>query len=250
LTFALDKWQGSAAILPGVGVFIGHSGNNAEHKHWAHQISITLETDLVISSGQRSIIGRALFVPANTAHALQPSTTLSMFVDPSTLLAKVLTDAISASSKICEIPYELAQSIFNCFDNTDALQAGVMRLQHSLCTASNAASDSRKTIVLEKLHTILQGNVVTRNELAKLSCLSDSRFSHWFKEETGMPLRSYRKWLHLISGIEAILNGESFHSAAYSANFSDQAHFTRTFKQAFGVSPSIALSNIRSQGKL
>ena len=250
MNIELNKWQGSVSILPGIGAFVGRSGDNAEHKHWAHQVSIALDNDVVISSGEQSIRGKALFIPANTVHSLQPGTALSIFVDPSTYLAKVLLDSIKPSSNACEIPDDLTQKILNCFDNTNELRKGSMKLQQTLCTPKSSASDRRTTLVFDKLQGILQGNDVTRDDLAKLTCLSPSRFSHWFKEETGMPLRSYRKWLHLISGIEAILSGESFQAAAYGANFSDQAHFTRTFKQAFGASPSAALSNIQNQRKL
>lgn len=60
-----------------------------------------------------------------------------------------------------------------------------------------------------------------------------------------MPLRSYRKWLRLIFGMESALRGHNLTEAAHEARFADQAHFSRTFSLAFGVSPSEALAHMK-----
>ncbi len=88
-----------------------------------------------------------------------------------------------------------------------------------------------------------------RQRLAKLAGLSESRFSHWFREQTGMPLRSYRKWLRLVHGLEQVLGGHNLTVAAYEADFADQAHFSRTFVQMFGVKPSEAFAQITALKK-
>jgi AraC-like DNA-binding protein len=62
-----------------------------------------------------------------------------------------------------------------------------------------------------------------------------------------MPVRSYRKWLRLVRGIEHVLAGDRLTDAAHGAGFSDQAHFTRTFVATFGINPSLALARLSSQ---
>ena len=97
---------------------------------------------------------------------------------------------------------------------------------------------------------VYAGTAMNRAELARLAGLSETRFSHWFKEKTGMPLRSYRKWLRLVHGVEKVLSGNSLIDAAHAADFSDQAYFSRTFKSAFGVTPAVAFNSVLTESEL
>jgi len=65
--------------------------------------------------------------------------------------------------------------------------------------------------------------------------MSPTRFSHWFVEQLGIPMRSYKKWLKLRLAIDALLAGVPPIEAAQAAGFSDQAHMSRSFSQAFGI---------------
>jgi AraC-like DNA-binding protein len=240
----LKKWSGSAAIVHGLGVSVGHSGHNVEHRHWAHQISIALEDEVIISSDKRTIKGSAIFIPANIAHALHLSLTLTIYLDPNSALAKSIVSNIVNLDSIYQLDSEIKNQITDCFKNIDKLESGSQALQQSFMKSITNNSDDRLSKFLSRLDDIYSGDTVNRDELAAHVSLSPSRFSHWFKEETGMPLRSYKKWLHLVHGIELILTNKNIQSAAYGSNFADQAHFSRTFKQAFGLSPALALSNI------
>jgi len=243
----LSKWKGSAVIRQGIGAFIGQSGHNTEHCHWAHQVSFSLEKEVVVSSGNTEVQSRAIFIPANIPHSLHPCSTLTIYIDPNSDLLKSITYDMSFSSIICELPDIVTNQIMTCFQDNDSLENGVQALQSIHTKTSNNKKNARLSTVLVRLEKVLQGECVTRDELAELVNLSSSRFSHWFKEQTGLPLRSYKKWLHLVHGIESVLNGVSIQSAAYNANFSDQAHFSRTFKMAFGISPALALSHITTE---
>ncbi len=113
----------------------------------------------------------------------------------------------------------------------------------------HARPDVRPSAKLRSVLQALESEMLTqkatrRSGLATLVGLSESRFSHWFREQTGMPLRSYRKWLRLIVGLEHVLKGLSLTGAAHAAQFADQAHFTRTFVEMFGVRPSDALPQV------
>lgn len=240
----LLKWKGSALIQQGVGIFIGQSGHNDEHSHWAHQISFSLGNEVVVSSGSTEFKGRVIFIPANTPHSLHPGPTLTLYLDPNSDLSKSLTANIESDSSVSQLDETLEEQIISCFKNAETLASGLKSIQDNHSRSSRREKDIRLSKVQARLDQITQGQEVSRDELSALVNLSPSRFSHWFKEETGMPLRSYKKWLHLVHGVEAVLNGIDLKSAAYDANFSDQAHFCRTFKHAFGISPASALSHI------
>ncbi|MEO0330821.1 MAG: helix-turn-helix domain-containing protein [Bacteroidota bacterium] len=69
--------------------------------------------------------------------------------------------------------------------------------------------------------------------------LSESRLSHLFKENVGISLKKYRAWCRLKKTIALVLeNHDSLFSASLSCGFYDQAHFSKTFKERLGISPS------------
>lgn len=71
--------------------------------------------------------------------------------------------------------------------------------------------------------------------------LSPSRFQHLFTREVGVPFRRYRTWQRLRAAIRAVASGSNLTTAAHSAGFADQAHFTREFRRTFGAPPSRGL---------
>jgi len=77
-----------------------------------------------------------------------------------------------------------------------------------------------------------------RSEAARMAGLSDSRFSHLFREQVGTSYQRYRLWVRARAAIEALVAGESITRAALDAGFSDHAHLTRTMRRLVGQPPS------------
>jgi AraC-like DNA-binding protein len=74
--------------------------------------------------------------------------------------------------------------------------------------------------------------------LAARAGLSQSRFLHLFKAETGVPLRRYRIWNRMGAAIRASGEGASLTEAAHAAGFASSAHFSSAFRDMFGMMPS------------
>lgn len=241
-----QPWIGAIAILPGMGVFKGESGDNHEHHHWAHQLSIGLKQPVCIVAEKNTLEAKALFVRAGTPHRLLPGSVLSCYFDPVSSEAKAIHTMLYDTRAIVEPPAELVGRVMQAFDEASSIDKGLVLLRSALRTEPDCSDDRQLLeVVLDAVRISLESQcVLTRGSLARLTGLSESRFSHWFREQTGMPLRSYRKWLRLIGGIEQVLAGRTFVDAAYNAGFADQAHFTRTFVQMFGVKPSDVLTRI------
>jgi AraC-like DNA-binding protein len=79
--------------------------------------------------------------------------------------------------------------------------------------------------------------------LADAAALSDSHLSHLFRKETGMALRGYKLWRRTMEGTQLMLQGKSITEASSESGFADTAHFSRSFKQQFGISPSALLTH-------
>jgi len=81
-------------------------------------------------------------------------------------------------------------------------------------------------------------------EAARRSGLSASRLSHVFRAEVGLPFRSFVVWARLRRAAAIAARGASLTECALAAGFSDSAHFSRVFRDHFGLPPSVVLPRI------
>jgi len=237
-------WSGHAAIRPGAGVFKGFAGDNKPHKHWAHQLTIGIESHISLKTPAGSIECQGVFIRAGTSHQLARSQVLSIYVDPTSEISEALAPNIGKQVNISELEHDWVEKLLSDFSASDNL---TISLENFLERRTEGIQERNRKLamVLHALQeNLISGREVSRAELAKLTGLSQSRFSHWFREETGMPLRSYKKWLKLISALEIASKDLDLAQAALSSGFSDQAHFTRAVSQAFGIRPTDLLKLI------
>lgn len=85
-----------------------------------------------------------------------------------------------------------------------------------------------------------------RAALAAAAGLSESRFNHLFREETGVSFRSYRVWSQVRKAMSCIDMSRKLTSAALEGGFSDSSHFSRTFRKTFGMTPSSVLKPLQT----
>lgn len=76
-------------------------------------------------------------------------------------------------------------------------------------------------------------------KLAAACGLSSSHFAHAFKASTGVPPHRWLLRQRLERACEMMeRSGESLSAIAHHCGFSDQSHFTRSFRSAVGRSPA------------
>ncbi len=85
-----------------------------------------------------------------------------------------------------------------------------------------------------------------REALARAVHLSPSRFNHLFSAEAGVSFRSYRVWTQVRRAMAAYRPDSSLTEAALDGAFADSAHFSRMFRNTFGMTPSSVLRPLRS----
>lgn len=82
--------------------------------------------------------------------------------------------------------------------------------------------------------------VLSLEEVAEKCFLSPTRFLHLFKEKTDLTFRRYQLWNKIIQSLPFLVKN-SITETAYKFGFSDSSHYTRTFKETFGVTPKFLL---------
>lgn len=236
------RWAGHAWVGPGIGIFHGRAGQQDWHHHQAHQISVGLDSPVVVETPQGIQTGFAVFIPAGLQHRISANKVLSIYLDALSDEARAFCGTEKA--RVVEITQgdiaPIIEALREPGHTAPQVRAGV---RQSLRLPDPPPSDPRLTTVVEALRSGQMG----RDEMAALVHLSPSRFSHWFVEQTGLPLRSYAKWLRLTQALQHVAKGVRLTEAAHAAGFSDSAHFSRTFRTLLGIDPSSALAEVDLQ---
>jgi len=72
--------------------------------------------------------------------------------------------------------------------------------------------------------------------------LSATRLSHLFREKTGLTLARYRSFSRMRVLAKAIKEGHTLTIGALDAGFTDSSHFSRVFKDMYGIPPSMVFT--------
>jgi AraC-like DNA-binding protein len=78
---------------------------------------------------------------------------------------------------------------------------------------------------------------VSAEELANRLQLSFSRFIHLFKDEVGVPLRTFRNWKRARSLLNYVTQDANLADIAQQTGYPDAAHFSHSIRRVFGLQP-------------
>ncbi len=227
------------------GWFIGNFDHNQKHQHYAIQLSIPIHGSVSIQTESEIITTELpILIKTNVIHQLtseedhlliliNPASTIGHFYSksvqnditefiesPATDLQKIIKGTEKLSSEPSALKKEINKLItsYDCFCGS-FIHQGDERINKALAFLQENAS---RTVPLE--------------EMAHHCNISQSRFRHLFKDQTGLTYRRVQLWTRLVKAIPLMRN-QSLTEVAYSAGFSDSAHFSRTFRENFGFSP-------------
>jgi len=85
----------------------------------------------------------------------------------------------------------------------------------------------------------------TLDELAEAVCLSKDWLVHLFQREAGISLRKYEQTIKLHAAAAFVNRGVSMTKVAAIAGFADSAHFSKMWKQHYGLPPNRMFSGHR-----
>lgn len=237
-TASLYLWHGRALVVgPGI--------DSTPHAHFAAQITVALDRPFRVCLDAASpwISTQAAIFAPNQMHQLDCG---------GAMLAHLFIDSPQcrhAISSVCETGYRqmpefsrvmaaLNEARQGRLDIDAAEQAARQWLDCAVPQAAEpSALDPRISAALAWIGNH-PGETVTGGLLAAQTHLSESRFTHLFRQQTGLPLSRYLLWSRLLSAVEAVAGGQDLTAAAHAAGFADLAHMSRTFRGTFGVMPS------------
>ena len=230
-------WGGRVRLGSFWALHRGAIGDNRPHAHHALQISAA-RSGLLVDFGDKARAVNGIFISSMRRHSLAPShDTLSLYLDAASPIGRWLAGVFG--SRADHLESHEAEALYDLHPNMandDAIVSCLRRLSAAQCGQERSV-DARLTQALALLEEEL-GEPLPLQQLSADISLSEGRLSRLFQQELGLPYRPYRRWRRVYQALLFVQGGANLTEAAIAAGFSDSAHFSRTFRQVFGVRPS------------
>jgi AraC-like DNA-binding protein len=219
------------------------------HSHHAIQITLSLEGDFELEAAGEKLRGPAVAVAADADHIFHATGRAAfLFVEPESAAGAAIAADLFDSNLLAAIPEKRIAGHIGALraycDSPGRTGGALAELGKTIVidlAGGGAAKplDRRVEAMIAFACSNLEGPVSLSDAVASIG-LSPSRLRHLFAEQTGLPFKTYVLWLRIGKAVEAYAQGKTLTAAAHEAGFADSAHFSRTFRRAFGL-PAAAL---------
>ncbi len=230
------------------GALLGVFPPNLPHRHFTIQITVSDEVFQAHLGGQ-ILESRSLLIASNVDHAIHCASgqrMLVMNVNPLSPLGLWSKQQLKGQAFI-EQPNELLLDIWKSakqlIGEEEAAYKFEQLVQQSLSNATKSEEPFGLDLRIQACLKLLYAapNPPSATEMAAKLFLSESRFLHLFKSETGLTYRRMILWFRLEKSLRCYQQFNSLTELAHHCGFADSAHYARTFKETFGVKPSALL---------
>ncbi len=214
------------------------------HRHWLLQMFLSKNDKLNIEVNGQLIPSTAILVNMDTLHTFntEGEPHFTILIDPTTELGRMMRELLMGHS-FYVFPHEKSTVMQWTFrevllqNSQDGFLSSVESIITQLIYSNFRNYDDRVIKVLNLLDDCLYEDELHQIKyLSTKAALSKSRLAHLFKEETGIPLKSYIVMHKLQNAYESIFNGENITTAALNAGFYSPSHLAYTNKIMTGMS--------------
>lgn len=229
--------------------FISNQVNATEHAHCVLQGFLSFDEPLQITVSDKLIQGKCIVVNKNVKHVFSSNnkTSFSILIEPSSSFANDLIAKMNGDYLICEKDSIsiLQQKAARLVEATDKQQYISFVRDFAEFLGSDRKTqllDARIVELMELLQNCDCYDHAIENFANRVS-LSSSRLSHLFREQIGVPLKSYILFHQLEKAFAAVFNGQNITEAAMSAGFDSPSHFAATVKKWMGTPVSALIKD-------
>ncbi|MDO5521518.1 MAG: AraC family transcriptional regulator [bacterium] len=211
------------------------------HKHLASHMIVSLGGTMKWNIEEKDVECRGICIGSNVRHTgIMPKegTLVLLFTNVSGLGAMVQRDYLQQRSYqvLSEQLVERMVKVYQKWKEQPVrLDQELLRICH-LQRIEKVEYDTRVAEAIQQLEKLPSIEPGIYDQLSNRACLSKSRFSHLFKEQTGMTLHSYIAFLKFEKTFEYIKKGDTITMACMAAGFDSSSHCAATSKRMFGIS--------------
>ena len=222
----------------------GHQ-DPAEHCHMAAHIIISLTQNMTAVCSGQQFSCRGILIPPGVSHCIHTHdhpVLVFLYASTTRVAAQIRKIQILPESdcdRICTLFFAFEKGCssraYGCFEQSFL---AILNLE-SGCSVT----DARILSAMKKIRSGLSEPLSCR-EIADSVYLSQSRFSHLFRQQVGMTFSAYVICQRLLYAYTKMIGGSSITEAALESGFSSSTHFAETNRRVFGLSASSITKNI------
>lgn len=223
-----------------------HTGSlqPAEHSHMAAHIILSMGGGMKVRCSRGEYLCHGILLPSGTSHDVDTcgSPVLVFLYDCTTDVAKQIREIACIPKESCEEIVRLYTNWVGAAGDYDEFEKAV--LSHlGITGTSTSVTDERIQTAMKYIRANSTEKVTCQNA-ANAVHLSQSRFSHLFREQVGMTFAAYLIYQRILYVYTWMLRGASITEAALEAGFSSSAHFADVNRRVFGISASTITQNL------
>ncbi len=231
------------------GIYYGRLFDNSEHKHYAIQISVSTK-NLKIHFHKQQKTSNGFIIKSNVPHYLSSDDKqLLILINPISSIGHYLTSSIKKDIEDNHFILTDIKKIILQFIEKESKSFLTNELE-SYFSRCKCTCEDNIHIKDERIHKVLKfmndnsHRVIPASEMANYCSLSTSRFLHLFNENMNFSFRRAQIWNKVKSSLHK-LEDQNICDTAIDSGFVDNAHFSKSFKECFGYSPSFFLRLIK-----
>lgn len=218
--------------------------NADNHKHYMIQLFISFEKPLRLEVEGEPIEGYGVLVNQDVEHCFyaEGERHLTMLIDVTSDMGSYLSEVYLKNKAYTKMKDSLVSPIQQLADkymenmNVETYEIFIKDFKRKIGLEEkrNKERDERIATLLATLETCTCQEH-TLEHFAKTVHLSKSRLAHLFKEQTGIPLKSYIVLHKIQKAYKGLLGGEDITKACLEAGFDSPSHFAYTSKVLTGM---------------
>lgn len=235
------------------GIFLGKVKENAVHQHYAVQLTISIYEKFEVKGEKEAYESDCMAIQPQVTHQVdsKDQPVLIVLLNPASAVGHFVGKHLTSESfeefdeEWIEYLRMFTRDLLkNEINEKTFLSACINSMAefNDRCLLARHQVDKRVLAALQYLDRHRR-ELIPLREMASEMCLSESRFQHLFKEHTGISYRRMQLWKRLMTSFDLVQNTKTLTELAHNAGFSDSAHYSKTFKESFGFTPSEVFGN-------
>lgn len=216
-------------------------GDPELHSHLAAHVLVSLSAPFAVTAAGRTMQCAGVRIPSGCPHTVRTGgeAILVFLFDATTAVAGQITEVQAIPPETAAriaAAYEAMRAAGDVVSAYPRFFAAAMELL-GLPAAQQNVTDERILAAVRYIDANISGEVSAAGA-ARTACLSESRFSHLFRQQVGVTFASYALLRKLYHTYTAVAAGESITQAAVDAGFASPSHFAAVNKKLFGITAS------------
>ena len=212
------------------------------HVHQAAHIIIALEQEITCTVGEENYCCRGIVIPSNVKHTIvsEGMPVIIFLFEETTITAEQIKETRVIEPEIAVKMAELYEKLLaKAVDKNAGCKMFYAKVTEYLRIEMPGLKnlDERIMAAITFVHEHADEDITVK-KIAEMQYMSESRFSHLFKENTGISFAGFLIMARIEKAYEGILLGKNITEASVDAGFYSPAHFASVNKKMFGITAS------------